>query len=75
MKIKEAKKFVAKQITDLEQAAYMFENIVQPRYETDKKILATIKDQYFKIQAVEEKIAKGLDIPDEELMAIPEQFR
>lgn len=76
MKIKEAKKFMSKQIKELEQATYMFENIVMKRYEADKAVLASLREQYFKLLAVEQKIEKGLNVPDDELNeGIPSQFR
>lgn len=76
MDLNKAEKFINKQIEELEKARYMFETVVQPRYEADKQILESIKQQAMKLKALKEKEAKGEEISVEEIYdAVPIQFR
>lgn len=89
MKLDVAINFVGKKITELEQQLYVVESVVIPRYEQDRKILRTMRDQNIKMMALKEKIdllnkrrAAGERIaPEEELTAdemasaLPESFK
>lgn len=76
MDLKQARKFVEKQIKEFEQAIYRVESVMIPRYEKDKEILKQMRDQFLKLQALEERQKRGEEISTEEFRdAVPEQFR
>lgn len=76
MKIDQVKETIEKEIAALEESLYVFDKIVQPRAEFDKKLLSSLRADFIKVQTVSKKIEQGEKVSDEELMSvIPEQFR
>ena len=76
MDIKKAIKFVGSQVEDLEKAVYHFESVVHPRFERDKEILAAMREQHLKLQALQEKEERGEELTQEDIYAaVPSQFR
>jgi hypothetical protein len=69
MNAKDAEKMLRKQIEQLEQATYMFETVIQPRYAADKKILENLRDQHLKLQVLIEKGERGEKITTDEFAA------
>jgi len=76
MDVKKMIGFMEKQIEGLEQATYMFENVVRPRYERDKAILEEMRQQYLKLQVLKEKFDAGVEVSQEEMQnLVPQSFR
>lgn len=76
MNLKEAQKFLEKEISVLEQGVYTFENIARPRYEADKTILRGMKDQHVKLMTLIEKVNAGAEVTQQEVHeAVPAPFR
>lgn len=71
-----ATKFIERQIESLEHTTYMFENIIKPRYEADKRILDALREQHLKLSALQEKVASGQEVTTDEIYAsVPGSFR
>lgn len=76
MQLKQVSDLMDKQIAELEKASYMFDTVVRPRYEADKKILADLRAQSLKIGALMDKLNEGKEVTHEEVtLAVPPQFR
>jgi hypothetical protein len=76
MDVKKAMVYLVKQIEQLEQGTYYFETVVQPRYQTDKKVLEQMREHHSKLQIVADKVKRGEPITKEEYeAAVPAQFR
>ena len=69
MNAKDVEKLMRKQIEQLEQGLYMFETVVKPRAEADRKILETMRDQHLKLQVLIEKGERGEKITTDEFAA------
>lgn len=76
MELKQIVTLVDKQIVDFEKALYMYENIVKPRAEADKKILASLREQSIKLGTLVNKLESNEQVTREEIeAAVPPQFR
>lgn len=76
MEIKKAKKFIEDRIEELEKTVYSFEQILQPRYDADKKILETLREQHLKMEALMRKIEAGEEVTQQDIYdCIPASFR
>ena len=76
MELSKSIKFVSKQVEQLEEATYMFETVVKPRYEVDKGILESLKTQLLKLQSLQEKAKRGEEITVLEINdCVPSAFR
>lgn len=76
MELTKAEKFVAKQIRSFEESIYQMENIMIPRYEADKNILISLRDQHVKLTALIDKQKKGEEITQQDIFdCVPKQFR
>jgi uracil-DNA glycosylase len=76
MDASKALKYLNKQIEQLEQGKYYFENVVKPRYEQDKLLLEQMREHHVKLQILVEKVKRGEPISTEEYTAaVPSQFR
>lgn len=76
MDIKKSLKYVDAQVEDLEKAIFVFENIVRPRYEVDKRILENLREQSLKLGTLMQKLETGEDVTKEEIYdSVPQQFR
>ena len=74
--MKQALKFIEKQIETFERNVFLFDNVVRPRYEADRKILDSLREQHLKLSALEEKMAKGEEVSTDDIYAaVPSQFR
>lgn len=72
---KGAIKHMEKNITALEKELYNFENVAMKRYEMDKKILSTMRQDVIKMESLLTKKEAGQDLTAEELDEIPQAFR
>jgi len=68
--VKKAVVLVGKQIENLEQGLYLFENVIKPRAEKDRVILDELRQQFLKLQVLQEKLGKGEDVSQEEMYAL-----
>lgn len=76
MDIKRAKKFMTKQIEEMEKSIFTFENVLLPRFEQDRKVLLRLKEQYVKMSAFQEKVDRGETVTNEDVYeSVPPQFR
>lgn len=76
MDMKNAIKFVGRQIDELERATYIFETVIKPRAEADKQILEKLRAQHLKLMALKEKSDRGESVTTEDIRdAVPDQFR
>ena len=74
--LKESITFMKKEIKGLARASYIFETVVVPRAEADKKVLAEMSEQVKKIEAMVTQLSAGGELTPEEIAsAIPPQFR
>ena len=72
---KGAIKHMEKNITALEKELYNFENVAMKRYEMDKQILNTMRQDVIKMESLLTKKEAGQDLSAEELAEIPPAFR
>ena len=76
MELKEALKMCEAQIKDFEKALFHYESIVRPRAEADKKILDNLREQYTKLEALQEKLDRGEELTKEEIYnSVPNSLR
>jgi conjugal transfer/entry exclusion protein len=76
MEINEAVKFITKEINVLEKATYMYDNVMRPRAEADKKILVQLREQLVRLSVLQEKVKSGEQVTRAEIMeAVPEALR
>jgi 5S rRNA maturation endonuclease (ribonuclease M5) len=76
MDSKDLVKFYDKQIKELEKSVWVYETIVRPRFEQDKKTLETLREQYLKLMVLLDKKKRGESISNVEVNeCIPELFR
>lgn len=74
--LKDALKFLMKEIKAMSEADFLYNTIVVPRAEADKKILSGMSASKIQIDAILSKIKNKEEVTDEEIVsAIPEQFR
>ena len=74
--LKSAKDFIEKNIVQLEKQLYLHQTVAMARYEADRKILAEMKTQLLRLDAIEQKQERGEEISMEEIYAsVPEIFR
>jgi len=75
MEIKEIISFIEKQISEIEKASFMFENVLLPRYEKDREILKILKEQHVKMRSFQEKAEAGTATQEDVYASIPACFR
>lgn len=76
MDIVKAIKYIDTRIEELEKQVYYFETVLKPRMEKDKEILASLKVQAVRLDALQQKRTRGEEITDDEIMlAVPQTFR
>jgi hypothetical protein len=76
VEIERAMKYINKQICQFEEAAYYFEMVAMPRYETDKKVLESLRQQYLKLDSFKQKVDAGESVTQSDVHdCVPEQFR
>jgi hypothetical protein len=74
--IKGALKHIESNIEKLEKEIYNFETVALKRYAEDKKIIAQMRSDAIKLEALTKKHAKGEDITAEDIAdAVPAAFR
>lgn len=74
--IKGALKHIEANVEKLEKQIYDFETVALKRYYEDKKILAQMRSDAIKMEALVKKHAKGEDITAEDVAdAVPLAFR
>jgi hypothetical protein len=76
MDVKKASKFIADRIEELEKATFTFEEVLQPRYAADKKILERLRDQHLKLEALLRKVEAGEEVVQQDIYdCVPSSFR
>jgi hypothetical protein len=76
MDLKAAEKFISKRVAELEQAVFMFDEILKPRADLDKATLRKLRDQQIKLDALMKKVKAGEQPSIDEFFAcVPVAFR
>jgi hypothetical protein len=76
MEINKALKFVSSKIDELEESTYVFEHIMKPRFEEDKKVLNKLKGDYVRMASLQRKIKAKEEVTEEDVTnTLPLEFR
>lgn len=76
MDSKDLVKFYDKQIKELEKAVWVYDTIVRPRFEQDKKTLETVREQYLKLMVLLDKKKRGEQVSNADVVeCVPDIFR
>jgi vacuolar-type H+-ATPase subunit D/Vma8 len=74
--VQKALRVVEENIEEIERAVYVFDNVLLPRAEADKKILQQLREQHMKLQAFVEARDRGEPLTNESVYnSIPGSFR